>query len=1042
MKNLIIQIIKQKKLVLIAFAFMIVICSWTLLHLQVDAVPDISPIQVVINTKTGALDPQQIEQTISFPIENEMNGISGVEEVRSLSKYGLSQVTVRFSDQTNIYWARQQVSERLQSLAGDLPARVTPVLGPITTGLGEVLMYTVLPKKNSALSKKSEKEQLLYLRTFQDLTVAPYLKRTVKGIAGIDSGGGFKKEIHIDLLPYQLNRYGLSIEEVAEKIETLGENFGGGYIQNQDKQIVVRSSGRLNDLESIQHFTIKLDIYGNPIRLSQIANVRIDHAQRLGAATYSGKEIVLGTVLMLNGSNSLKVAKDSESALHALKLPEDVEIKILYSRSYLVKSTIKTVEKNLLEGALFVIFVLFLILGNLRAALIVALAIPFSMLFTFLGMKLFNISASLMSLGAIDFGLLVDGSVVLVENILRKFKSYQEEMTSEVKMHLIAEAIQEVAKPVILGIVLISIVYVPILALEGIEGKLFRPMALTVMMALLSSLVVAILMVPIFVFGFIAKPEKEHESKFFSLIEKFYEKIYRFSFSHQSKVFILTLLFFGGAVFLFTQMGTNFMPALNEGDLVINLTRDAQMGIDRSVAIQKESERIISQFPQVEHVFSRMGTPESATDPMGVHLADTFVILKKDKKNISNKKKIYQEIKEALIKNEKSLGVQKISQTQPIEMRFNEILEGSRADVTLKIYGADLKTLIQLLHKSIALIEPIAGVEAVELDPLTALSVSPVFSAYPRSEAIIRYGLDIRRVNHLLQVAMSGETVGSYFENQWRFPIILKLAEEYREKPEVIRSLPVGLSAKGTIPFSQLADFKLNEEVTTIAHNRGVRYSAVAIYLNNRDIDSFVKELKNKLDKELILPPGYEIHFGGQFQNLERARNRLLFIIPLTLLVVFLVLMETIQSFKNALMILLSVPLAITGGILSLFLRGIPMSVSAAVGFIALIGIATLNALVLILFFEQKIKEGLPLDQAVSEAAHQRLRPILMTALVASLGFLPMALNTGIGAEVQRPLATVVIGGILSSTFLTLIVIPMLYLFVNKMSLSNNASES
>ncbi len=1033
MKKFIIKTIENRKWIAIGFAVLTSISLWALLHLPIDAVPDITPVQVVINTKTGALDPEQIEKTISFPIENEMNGIKGVEEVRSLSKYGLSQVVIRFTDHTNIYWARQQVSERLQGLSGELPEKITPQLAPITTGLGEVLMYTVLPKKNSALTKKTEKEQLLYIRTFQDLVIAPYLKRMVKGIASVDSNGGFKKEIHIDILPNRLSQYGLSIEELAEKIETLGENFGGGYIQSENKQIVVRSSGRLNDLETIRRFAIKLDVYGNPIRLDQVANIRVDHAQRLGAATYEGQETVLGTVLMLSGANSSQVAADCEVALEKMKLPDDLELKILYSRSYLVHATIKTVEKNLVEGALLVVAVLFLILGNLRAALVVALAIPFSMMFTFLGMKSLGISASLMSLGAIDFGLLVDGSVVLVENILKRFEKSEKELTPEVKLNLIAEAIQEVAKPVILGIVLISIVYLPVLALEGIEGKLFRPMALTVMMALFSSLAIALLMVPSLAYMVIKyKKGSEHSSKFFDVIQNVFQKIYRFSFNNQKKVIIFGFSIAVLSFFLLTKMGADFMPPLNEGDLVINLTRDAQISIDRSVQIQKMSEKIISEFPEVEKVFGRLGTAESATDPMGVHLADTFVILKKDKKIIGSKQKIYQKIKEALEKNKDKLSDQEIAENQPIEMRFNEILEGSRADVTLKIYGPDLKVLMGLLQKSIEIIEPIKGVEEVELDALTALRVSPVLSAVPDYDAIVRYGLDIKRVNHLLQIAMGGEMVGGYYENQWRFPIVMKLSEEYREKPEIIKTLPVGLPTKGTVSLSRLARFNLKEEVTTIAHDRGLRYSAVAIYLGGRDINSFVKELKQKIDKELILPTGYEITMGGQFKNLERAQKRFMIIIPLTFLIVFFILSETIQNIKNTILILLSVPLAITGGVFALLIRGIPLSVSAAVGFIALMGIATLNALVLILFFDQKIKEGLSIDEAVSEGVLQRLRPILMTALVASLGFLPMALNTGIGAEVQRPLATVVIGGIISSTFLTLILIPILYIFSSK----------
>jgi cobalt-zinc-cadmium resistance protein CzcA len=1028
MKNLFDLVLKHRIIFVLIFGMLASVGLWSLANLSIDAVPDITPIQVVINTKTGALDPEQIEKAVSFPIETEMNGIPHVKEIRSISKYGLSQVILRFADGTNIYWARQQVSERLQGVRDKLPREMNPVLAPITTGLGEVVMYAVLPKKNSALTKKSETEQLLYLRTIQDLVIAPHLKRSVSGVADIDTNGGYKKEIHIDINPQTLEQYGLTLEDIIQKVNTLGENFGGGYIQSQGKQVVVRSSGRLTDLNQIRQLAIKLDVYGKPIRLSAVAAVREDHAQRVGAATFEGHETVLGTVLMLSGSNSSKVAYAAEEALQNAPLPADVEIKLLYSRGFLVRATIKTVEKNLIEGAILVIAILLLILGNLRAAFLVALAIPASMLLAAIGMKSFGISASLMSLGAIDFGLLVDGSVVCVENILRRFNQSSGTLDVQTRLKIISESMVEVAKPVMLGLMLIMVVYLPVLMLEGVEGKLFHPMAFTVLMALGASLIVAIFLMPVLCFLFLKGHalSGHHESLVFQKIRNFYEPALKFSLRHRGFVLMFAFgIILISAVF-YSRMGSNFMPALNEGDLVVNLTRAADISIDESVAMQKRSDKILSEFPEVDLVFSRFGTPETATDPMGIHLSDTFVILKKYGKH-RNKEDLYQAMKAAL---EQKTPAQEVNENQPIEMRFNEILEGSRADVTLRIYGKDLSLLIDLLQKSIALIEPLRGVESVEMDPLTALMKSPVLSAVPDYDAIARYDVDIESFNHLMQTAMGGEVLGSFYESQWRFPIVLKLAEEYREKPAYIQALPVRLPGKGTIPLSRLAKFTLEDEVTTIAHDQGRRYSAVAIYISKRDIQGFVKEAQQVIEKNLKIPEGYEITWGGQFKNLQRSQQKLSIIVPLTLILVFVLLWFTLENIKHAFLVFSSIPLAMTGGIFALALRQISLSVSAYVGFIALIGIATLNAMVLIIFFNQLREKGLSAYEAVTQGTLIRLKPVLMTALVAALGFLPMALNTGIGAEVQRPLATVVMGGIFTATFLTLFVLPVLYLLI------------
>jgi cobalt-zinc-cadmium resistance protein CzcA len=982
------------------------------------------------------LDPEQIEKTVSFPIETDMSGIAHVKEVRSLSKYGLSQVVINFEDGTDIYWARQQVAERLQGVRGELPGGVSPELAPITTGLGEVVMYTVLAKPGTPLAMKPETERLLYLRTLQDFSIATYLKRSIKNVAEVDSTGGYKKEIHIELHPEKLERYGLGIEQVMDRLEGLGENAGGGYIQPKGKQVIVRTSGRLESLDEIRSLPVKLDVRGKTVPLSEVADVRDAYSQRMGGATYNGEQAVLGTVLMLSGANSRQVAIDAQRALEEVPLPSDVEIKILYTRSYLVNATLKTVTKSLAEGAALVVVILLLILGNFRAALFVCLAIPLSMLFGAIGMKWFHVSASLMSLGAIDFGLLVDGAVVVIENTLRRFEEEKGEVSAEKRMALVLEAASEVIKPVMLGLLIIMLVYVPILSLEGTEGKLYHPMAVTVLMALGASLLVAVFLMPVMAYLFLRthKGGGKGETRVFIALRNLYRPTLNLSLRRPALILIPTGVLLVASFFVYRTLGADFMPPLDEGDLVVNLTRASDIGVDASLELQKKSDKVIAQFKEVEHVFSRIGTPESATDPMGVHLSDTFLILNKDHSKwptVQNgrrrtKSELYVAIKEAL---EKEVPDQEVNENQPIEMRFMEIMEGSRADVTLKVYGPELPVLIDLLEKSIAVLEKVKGTDEAEMDALTALRKSPVLSARPNYSAIARYGLDIHNVNKLLEAAMAGKEVGSFYEQQWKFPIVLRVEESHRENIETIKSLPVGMDG-GTIPLNKVVQFQDKEEVTTIAHDYGQRYAAVAVFLAGRDIASYVEEAKSEIEKNVKLPEGYRITWGGQFKNLERARARLALIVPAVLLGILLILWRTFGTFRQALLVYITIPLAMTGGIISLALRGIPLSVSASVGFIALMGIAILNGMVLITFFNQLRAKGMSAEDAAREGALVRLRPVAMTALVASLGFIPMALNTGIGAEVQRPLATVVIGGLVTATMLTLIVLPALYKWV------------
>ncbi len=1017
-----------------AFGILTVLGCISIANLPIDAVPDITNVQVVINTKTNALDPEKIELLVTRPVEIEVAGVPGLEETRSISKYGLSQVILVFSESTDIYWARQQVSERLQNVRDALPQGISPELAPITTGLGEVLMYSVESVPNSAFSKKEEKERLTELRTVQDYVVVPQLKR-INGIADVDSNGGYQKQVHINFNPKRLESLGLTAEMLVTRLETIGENFGGGYIQRDGRQIIVRTVPGLDNLEHLKQVCLGLNVRGRPIRLSEVADVRIDHPLRVGAATRNGEETVLGTVLMRTGANSRQVAQDAENAISKLELPDGIRVTPLYSRSFLVNATIKTVEKSLLEGAILVISVLLLLLGNFRASLIVASAIPISMLFAAKGMSFYGVSANLMSLGAIDFGLLVDGSVVLIENVLTRLASYRErEGESIPKRKIIEEAAVEVINPLVFGIFLIMVVYFPILTLESIEGKMFRPMATTVLLALGGSLLVAVFLMPVLADLFLSFPKKskesatEHDTWAFRFAKLFYRPILEVSFSYRKFLACGASVLVVASAVLLSSMGANFIPNLDEGDLVVTLFRDPRQGISASIEAQKEVERLLSKYPEVEKVFSRMGTAQSATDPMGINLADTFVILQKDRSKwkFESKEALFDDMKKQI----ESLKIeQEISATQPIEMRFNEMLEGSRADVTLRVLGPKLDVLFETVESAEKILKSIQGVESVEADPLTALRKSEMLNITPNYTSLARYGLNISEVNRFFELAMAGKEIGSFQENSFRFPIVVHLDESLREKQDIIESLPVGLPQGGTVPLAKLANFSMQEKVTTIARSWGDRYAALSINLVDRDVASFVKEAQNKVASGIKLPDGYRLYWGGQFKNLARARIRLGIIVPLTLLVVFLVLLKTLGTLPRTCLVFATVPFATVGGVFALFLRGIPLSISAAVGFIALIGIALLNTIVLISIFQQRLseKKGASARDAIRDGALSRLRPILMTALVASLGFLPMALNTGLGAEVQRPLATVVIGGLITSTALTLVLLPGLY---------------
>lgn len=1004
--------------------------------LSVDAVPDITNIQVVVNTKTMGLDPEKVELTVTQPIEFEMMGLPELQDMRSISKFGLSQITLIFNDGTDIYWARQQVSEKLQAASGQLPEGIRPELAPISTGLGEVYMYALALKKDSALMKKSHQEQMLYLREIQDFVVRPLLRK-VKDVADVDSNGGLKKELHININPQKLIRYGLSIDKIESKLKGLGESFGGGSVEIKHEAYIIKASTLLNSLTEIESIGLGQKINGENIYLKDVATVSFDAATRLGSATFNGEETILGTVLMKSGGNGRKVSLEVEQALKNLDLPEDVTLSTLYSRGFLVNTTLKTVTKSLLEGASLVILVLLLVLGHFRAALIVSLIIPLSMLGTTLGMQFFNVSGNLMSLGAIDFGLVVDGAVVLVETLVASFDLLSEEEKNNLKKdEIVATKAKEVMRPVIFGILMIMLVYLPILLLEGVEGKMFRPMAYTVLMTLGCSLVLTLFLVPVLVSLFIKIPKEskteEHDTFFFRKLRSLYRPLLKRVIYHPKTLVLVGLGLLLISSFLSLRLGTDFIPQLDEGDLVVNITRNARISLTDALHKQMQVEQKIREIPEVDFVFSRLGTPESATDPMGVHLTDMFLILKKDRDlwTVGTKEEIYQNVRNKILTMEND---SEVSSTQPIEMRFNEMLEGSRADVSLRVIGPDLSYLVEVVDNFSENVSGIDGLEGAEMDPLTALRKSSVIDIRPNFNEIAKLGISLSEFNQTIVSFMQGSQIGSWVEGIRKFAIKIHLAEDLRDDLDEIKKLPVALPDGGSVKLEQIARIQLQEQVTTIARTWGQRYAALSLNIANRDTLSFVHDVQKVISQHPVRD-GHELNLGGQFNNLERAKNRLLIIIPLTLALIVFILWREFNSILDALIIFLCVPFAAFGGVFALYLRDIHFSLSAAVGFIALIGIALLNGIVLVTVFNhlKNSQKGLSWDDLVLQGTLSRLRPVVMTAMVASIGFVPMAINTGLGAEVQRPLATVVIGGILFSTALTLFILPSVYLYFHK----------
>lgn len=1036
--------VRQRMFVIMATLALVGIGVWSAIRLPIDAVPDITNIQVQVNTEVPALAPEEIEKLVTFPIENEMAGIPGLTELRSLSKFGLSQVTLVFKDGTDIYRSRQLVSERLQTVMDELPPGLTPKLAPISTGLGEIFYYVVEYAPDAPKKPATREEQLMELKLIHDFLIKPRLRSTT-GLAEVNSSGGYEKQIVIQANPDKLKSVGMSFSEIAEAIGENVENAGGSVIQIGGEQVAVRAAGRVQSIAEIEQLPLKFGARATPLRVKDVAEVIIGKAMRGGASTYNGEECVLGSALMLAGENSRLVAKAVSEKLKELetKLPEGVKIIPVYDRTTLVDRTIHTVESSLFEGAILVVAVLLVMLGNWRAALIVTLAIPLSMLFAITGMVQGRVSGNLMSLGAIDFGLIVDGAVVMVENIIRHLAERQHELkrrlTATERIQEVLVSTKEVASPMFFGVLIITVVYFPILALTGIEGKMFRPMAITVIFALMGSLVLALTLMPALCSYFLGGNIKEKDSWLVSMAKKGYTPLLAFALRSRRLVIGVGLVLFVIALLVFNRLGAEFVPQLDEGSFATHMIRTTSIGIDASIDMQKRGEKmLLEKFPEVDYIFSRLGTAEVATDPMGVNVADTYIMFKPRNtwRKINGKRATKDDLANLMTEE---LGKYVPGEAhlfgQPIEMRFNELLEGTRADIAVKIFGEDFAVIEKIASQAREILEKMPGAADVEFD---AMGRAPLLEIIPKRDAMSKYNLHAAELNRVVEAALAGQEVGKLIEGNRRFDIVVRLSEDLRENMEELKRLPVRVDDGGLLTLGQVADFRVIEQVAAISREYSQRRGAIMINLRGRDVESFVLEAQKKIAEQVKLPEGYSIEFGGQFKNLIDAKRRLTVVVPGAMSLIFILIFIALRSFRQSLLVFLAVPLAITGGVFALGLRGLPFSISAGVGFIAVSGIAVLNGLMIITFFNQLRMRGMDLRTTVREGSLLRLRPMLMTALVASLGFVPMAIATGAGGEVQRPLATVVIGGIMTSTFLTLVLLPVLYEWMERKQTTGN----
>ncbi len=1027
MLNRIIELsIRQRFAVLVAVLLLAALGIFNFGRLKIDAVPDITNVQVQINTSAPGFSPLEAEQRITFPVETAIAGLPGLEYTRSVSRYGLSQVTVVFADGTDIYFARQLVNERLQGVRATLPPSVEPELGPIATGLGEIFMYTIEAKPN-AVKPDGSRYTAQDLRTLHDWVVRPQL-RNVPGVTEVNSVGGYRKEYIVAPFPARLAGFGLTVEDVIQALERNNANVGAGYVERSGSQYLIRVPGQAKDERDLSG-VIVASREGVPIRIADVADVSIGSEIRNGAATKDGREVVLGTIYMLVGENARDVSVAVAERLEEINksLPGGVMASTMYDRSKLVEATVWTVEKNLAEGAMLVIVVLFLLLGNIRAALITAAVIPLSFLLTITGMVQSGISGNLMSLGALDFGLIVDGAVIIVENCLRRFGEAQHSLgrllTRDERFKLAASASEEVIRPSLFGILIITIVYVPILALEGVEGKTFHPMALTVVIALTAALLLSLTFVPAAVATFVKGKVEEKENRVMRAANARYVPMLDFALRRRQAVLAGAAALVVVSGLAATRLGSEFIPNLDEGDIALHALRIPGTSLSQAVSMQSALEERIKRFPEVDKVFAKIGTADVATDPVPPSVADTFIIMKpRDQWPDPRKPKaqLVAEMNEAV----QQVPGSRYEFIQPIQMRFNELIAGVRSDVAIKVYGDDLDQLAATAAEIESVVGTIEGSQDVQTEQVTGL---PFVEVVPDRIRLTQLGLNVDDVQTVVATAVGGAEAGQVFEGDRRFDIVVRLPEDLRQDPQVLERLPIPLPGGGSVPLSEVATIERTQGPNQISRENGKRRAVVTSNVRGRDLGSFVGEARDRIAAEVDVPEGYWVEYGGTFQQLQSAATRLQIVVPLTLLLIFGLLMALFRSAGDALVVFSGVPLALTGGIAALLLRGIPFSISAGVGFIALSGVAVLNGVVMLTFIKQLMDEGRPLDTAIREGALARLRPVLMTALVASLGFVPMALNVGLGSEVQRPLATVVIGGIISSTLLTLIVLPALY---------------
>lgn len=1029
MLNWIIDVSLRNRAVVLVVVFGVIVAgAWSLQYIDIDAFPDTTPVMVQINTTAPSLSPEEIEGQITFPIEQVISGLPRLEKLRSISKFGISQVVVVFEDGTDIYFARQLINERLTTV--ELPAGIErPKMGPVSTGLGEVFHYIVRldDVDISALPKELRVEKLTELRTIHDWVIKPQL-RTVSGTAEVNSWGGYEKQYQVRIDPDRLIKHSLVFDAVVEAVKENNRNVGGGNITRNSQMLLVQGIGRTTDIEQIKNIVIKAKD-GVPIRVRDVADVQIGHEIRRGAVTADGQgEVVYGLGFMLMGENSHEVTNNLKEKMEEIKatLPPGVEVETVYDRTQLVDHVIETVQKNLLEGGLLVVAVLFMFLGNLRAGLIVALAIPLSMLFAFSGMLQVGIAASLLSLGAIDFGLVVDSSVVMIENCVRKLS--QGIPPGMTKIDVVREAAVEVRKPTLFGELIIMIVYLPILTLEGVEGKLFRPMALTVIFALAGSMVLSLTLMPVLASFVLPKRLEEREPFLIRWIKRLYKPVLHFTMHHKVAVigFALCLLVVAFGI-IAPNLGSEFVPKLSEGAIAINVVRLAGTNLDESIRYNTQMERsILNEFPhEVEHVWSRIGSAEVATDPMGIELTDVFITLKP--RSEWERAETQDELTDQIQQSMRELPGQRIAMTQPIEMRLNEMISGVRSDVAVKLFGDDFDVLVGKSAEIERVLRTVAGNADVAVEQVTG---QPVLQIRVKQDEIARYGVSARQVLDLVESLGSFE-LGEVFEGQLRFPLVVRLPEDIRASPEAIGAIQVRTPSGQRIPLARLAHIQTIEGPSTITREWGYRRITISSNIRGRDMGGFVAEAQRRIDDEVRLPAGrYHLEWGGQFEHLISARQRLMVVVPLALVLIFGLLYMTYNNVIDAVRVFTGVPFAWTGGIIALWVRDMPFSISAAVGFVVLSGVAVLDDMLLVSYIRQLRDLGVGLEEAVEKAAMTRLRPVLMTALVAALGFVPMALNTGMGAEVQRPLATVVIGGVLSAMVMSLLVLRVLYITV------------